>query len=1396
MSADFYYSIPESQRSPLQKVATLASSVTGESLDTIGAATPTIHLGSRSTQHQFYIARNVTHPCILGWDFFTKHGASISSLTSTFSFLDSTIPLVDRHQHQAPLRCNVSLVGTATLPGMSETHVHGRLVSPQADVIPQDYDGIFEPSMDEHHQVAGAKSLFRPQDGLILVRLINPSSESVKLPADMHLGQFHSMTGQNDEEYAVVEQKIAATKPELRSDVECTLSTSGLTEQEYMQAQELLCSYQDVFSSSSDDIGQTTMSHHEIHTTTDKPIHQRAYRTSPAMRLEIEKHADNMLKRGIIQHSYSPWASPIVMVKKKDNTYRFCIDYRALNAVTVKDSHPIPRQDDTIDALSSSTFFSVIDLSAGYWQVPLDPNSKEKTAFTTGTGLYEFNVMPFGLVNAPMTFQRLMERVLQGLHWSTCLVYLDDCIILGQDFTSHLANLKEVLQRVREAGLKLKPSKCQLFKKQFTYLGHVISSAGVLPDPSNISKVAALSRPRTATQVRSFLGLASFYRRFIPAFSKVAAPLTNLTQKRAQFVWTDECESAFNALKQALVQPPILAYPDFSAKFLLATDASQDAIGAVLSQIHEGKERVVAYYSQKLTSTQQKWSTYDRELWAIVASVRHYRHYLRGQEFDVITDHRPLLSYNRIPIQDDASGRRARWVVELNAYTFKIVHRQGRLHQNADALSRLPDQSQRSAKENQTLGGNLQMNCSMVNTRSATRDASLDQPGPESTNPQSRDTADEAPENFILANHNADLHHHQKQDKEIQEVITYINSGRHPTVRVIQRQTPRLRRFLWQLPRLVCEDGILYRRRQDNSGITALQVVIPEAFVPRILEELHGSPSSGHFGIQRTLLRAESMCYWPFMHRDITNYCNTCTACESMRSPNPKHQAPLKSIKTDHPLQMVVADIAELPTSRNGYRYILVVVDHFSKYTNIYAMRDQTAKTVAKHLFEDYTKEHGIPESLHTDQGRQFESRIVQDLCQRLGIRKSRSSPYHPQGAGIVERANRVIKGQLARYMADRGGQWDTHIHQLQLAYNTSVHSSTGLTPYYIMHGREARIPANVTCPVAPPSYDSAQEYVADVCTRLKKAFQYARQKADLSQLRQKKDYDAGSRTIEYRPGDLVWLHDPVNARNKLEPNWRGPFAVKSTSRDGLNYSITDIHDGRTKVVHHNRLKIFRSKVSLENSGLPIAHGQQGTPEDRLLSPSSNASPRSSIEVQLPAPEPVVHSSLDDGTNLQRRGDSSVQPSWAEQSSKQAEQSTQQAGQSTQQAPPVDQTTQRPSRRLSSHQQSRSRSEETRLPAQPDQRPGQSNGEHLERPPRLSQSHSVDPSASPGPSNIGDLQPSTMLPEMARDDSASGHVGTHRSDDPPGEIDSSVPARQSRYGRTVRRPQKFGDFQM
>ena len=318
----------------------------------------------------------------------------------------------------------------------------------------------------------------------------------------------------------------------------------------------------------------------------------------------MRKLLDDMLEQKIVEPASGPWASPIVLVTNKDGTPRFCVDYRRINSLTKKDTHPLPRIDDTLDALSGSKWFSTIDLASGYWQVEMEPTDREKTAFATPFGLHQFRVMPFGLCNAPSTFQHLMELVLAGLHWSTCLVYLDDIIIYSRNTEDHFKRLQEVLERLRTAGLKLKPSKCYLFQKSVHYLGHIISEHGVETDPQKIQCVKEWPIPTCTEDIQQFLGLATYYRKFVRNFAQIVAPLYRLSEKKKAWIWNEECEVAFDTLKKKLTSAPILAFPDFTEAFLLDADASSCGLGAVLAQSIGGKSKLwhsLAGHSQKLS---------------------------------------------------------------------------------------------------------------------------------------------------------------------------------------------------------------------------------------------------------------------------------------------------------------------------------------------------------------------------------------------------------------------------------------------------------------------------------------------------------------------------------------------------------------------------------------------------------------------------------------------------------------------------------------------------------------------------------------------------------------------------------------------------------------------------
>ncbi len=424
----------------------------------------------------------------------------------------------------------------------------------------------------------------------------------------------------------------------------------------------MLCEFSDLFSQGRHDLWKTDVIQHWINTGDAAPLRQPPRRMPLAKRREVEQAVEEMHNTGVIEPPPSPWASPVVLVRKKDGTTRFCVDYRKLNHVTKKDSYPLPRIDDTLEALAGAKWFSSLDLKSGYWQVQLDPDDKEKTAFSEGRGLWQFRVMPFRLCNAPATFERLMEQILTGLPLTVCLVYLDDILVPGRTFEQQIGNLRTVFMR-QEAKLKLAPKKCSLFREEVKFLGHIVSERGVATDPDKLYAVSTWPRPTNALEVRWFLGLYSYYRRFVANMS-FAQPLYQCTEQNQFFECTAGAEQAFNCLKQALTEVPILGYPEPIGHYILDADASAFAVGAVLSQVQEGEEIVITYmyFSRQLSRQERRYCATRRELLAIIQATKHFHHYLYGREFTVRTDHAALkwlLSFK------NPEGQTARWLEHL-----------------------------------------------------------------------------------------------------------------------------------------------------------------------------------------------------------------------------------------------------------------------------------------------------------------------------------------------------------------------------------------------------------------------------------------------------------------------------------------------------------------------------------------------------------------------------------------------------------------------------------------------------------------------------------------------------------------------------------------------------------
>ena len=449
----------------------------------------------------------------------------------------------------------------------------------------------------------------------------------------------------------------------------------------------LLIEYQDIFAQHDLDIGCLKALKHKIDTGSAAPVKQRMRRTPIGFEAEEKKHLDKMLKAGIIRPSESDWASAPVLVRKKDGSVRWCIDYRALNDKTIKDQYPLPLIDDCLDTLAGTVYFSTLDLASGYYQIELEESSMKKTAFVTKYGLFEHVRMGFGLCNAPATFMRAMNLVLRGLTWSKVLVYLDDIIVLGNSFEEHIQNLKEVFDRMRHFNLKRKPKKCALLREKVEFLGRSVSRDGISITSSKMDAIENWPEPTCKKEVESFLGYCNYHRAHIRGYAGLTVDLYELT-KKSEFSWTDHHRDKFKLLKEALRSAPCLAFPLREGKFVLDCDASDQAIGAELSQIQNGVERLIGYHSLVLLPQHKKYCTTRKELLAVVRFCVYYRNYLLGRQFLVRTDHNSLawLTHFR-----HIEGQLARWLEVLAQFDFQIIHRPGNKHSNADALSRIPD---------------------------------------------------------------------------------------------------------------------------------------------------------------------------------------------------------------------------------------------------------------------------------------------------------------------------------------------------------------------------------------------------------------------------------------------------------------------------------------------------------------------------------------------------------------------------------------------------------------------------------------------------------------------------------------------------------------------------------
>ncbi len=905
------------------------------------------------------------------------------------------------------------------------------------------------------------------------------------------------------------------------------------TDAEKREAGRIFREYADVFTHKGEELGCTSTVHHRIQTEDDVPVNERYRRIPPNQFEEVKEHLQALLEKGVIRPSQSDFASPIVLVRKKSGALRLCVDYRRLNAKTRKDAYPLPRIDESLDALGGARFFSAIDLASAYNQVEVHPDDRHKTAFTTPMGLFEYNRMPFGLCNAPGTFQRLMQTIFCEDLLQILLVYLDDIIVYSSNVADNLVRLECVFQKLQAHGLKIEAEKCQFFQRRVKYLGHVVSSEGVATDPAKTEAVTQWPTPKTLKELRSFLGFASYYRRFIPGFAQTAAPLHQLTaevsekgtKKRGIITsehWKGECRKAFDDLRAALTSAPVLAYPDYNQPFVVETDASDKGLGAVLSQKQNGKLRVIAYASRGLRGAERNMENYSSmklELLALKWAVAEkFREYPLGSEFVVYTDNNPL---TYLQSKSKLRAVEQRWAAELASFNFKIEYRAGRHNANADALSRIRwrDSRESNADEREDAGDHTTHAAEMLATvadttripervqlgllEDAIRVDVLEVTRPADECAEQATSLPSIPRDQIAAL--------QQKDTEVARLKHYLDLGRKPSREETKQETREALQLLSYLDDMVEKDGVLFKIMRNNDGQMTQLLVAPSAMRSEVLKAAHND--FGHQGPERTEQVVRRRCWWPGMHAEVKRWVSECERCVVAKGPYLAARTPMGSIIAAKPLEVLAMDFTQLEPTSDGRENVLVLTDVFNKFTVAIPTRDQKAVTVAKSLIREWFMVYGVPQRLHSDQGRSFEAEVIKELCTIYNIKKSRTTPYHPQGNGQCERFNRTLHELLRTLPDEKKRRWPDHLKELCYAYNATPHSTTDYSPFYLMFGRDPRLPIDRLVELEETQGCQPNSWVTKHQTELQDAHQRTAARLAKEADTRKQKYDRNSRT-------------------------------------------------------------------------------------------------------------------------------------------------------------------------------------------------------------------------------------------------------------------------------------------
>lgn len=1068
----------------IEKIGMTLEQANGEPLDIAGFVSldVSIQLGktTKTVKHEMPVINKLAEPMLIGMDLLNPMAIIINCRSNTISFeqksIESGIRLINdtivppRSSAAIPISCN--MIGTVM-------------------VVAANYN----------QSVLIGNSITEIIDNRGHALILNPSIQEVKLEAGTKLTDCDLLNPSSNGEFTINRiEKLSGTQDTIQLG-------DNLSSKQQRQLMELLNMKIKAFAVNGK-LGRTELAEHQIELEDGARPQVEPMRRRPQAHVEeTRRQVKQMLEEGIIEPSDSPWASAYVLAKKKSGELRLCVDFRKLNLVSKKLSYPLPNTDDCLETIAGKNYFSLIDFASGFWQIPVARNSRELTAFRTEDGLFQFKRMPFGLANAPASFQRMINALLSGMKGINLQVFMDDICIATDTWEEHLKLLAQLFDLVIKSGLRLKSSKCVFGAHQVVFLGHLISATGIRQDPDKLKAILAMPRPKDAPGVKRVLGLLSYYRKFVPKFAILAEPLTNLTKKKTPFVWGKVEQDAYDKLLFELAKNATLTNFDHTLPIILKTDASRQGIAGMLLQKANDEVKLVTCCSRRLSSSEANYGITDLEGLAVIYSITKFRHYLIGKHFQLLVDHCPLCV---LKSKTPTSSRLARWAIILSEFSFDVIYTKGDLHQDIDCLSRAPVDDPIDP---------------FVSDKLMYVSAPID------------------PENWV-------------DDY-------YDEEGRRILEKAIKSEED-----------LNLVDHIIYKGRR---------LYIPTHHREGILRDCHSNAEAGHGGLNATLYRMSNF-WWPTMKHDVKEFIKACQTCQSRKAERTSEAGTHNSFEIYSPNKLVAFDcLGKITQSLKGNEHIIVSIDMFTRYIDAKAVPNITAANFAEFLTE-YSGRFGVPEGILTDNGPTFKNKTIKDLTRSLKINHQLSTPEHSRGNAVVERAIQTLQEKINLIIKESKMteyNWDTVLPLALLSINTSLHATTGYSPFQLTFGLRPALRTS-NCTTSSKIHELHAELIQ---ARMDEMYGRAADNQIAAQTQAAEIFNSKHRKQSFNIGDLV-LVKTRKRRSKLSDRFKGPYRI--TKVDKEIYQLESLEDSSKLTRHVSALKPFYRQNNQEAVELEV----------------------------------------------------------------------------------------------------------------------------------------------------------------------------------------------------------------